>query len=159
MIFWAYKAKSNIFWTKEGVRDEVEQSSKHQGKLKDFLVHIIAKVIALFLRVFAITLMYFIILRKSEHKSDETAWPQNHYIHKRPVNLHSLFPFWKHGSVCDPEKNQVQHMDLKKAGCKKLGHCYSKRGEARLLLLFLNNNVPVFLHPALIRSIFWTWLF
>jgi hypothetical protein len=33
-------------------------------------------------------------------------------------------------------------MDLKKAGCKKQGYCYSKREEARLplLFLFLNNN-------------------
>ena len=30
----------------------------------------------------------------------------------------------------DPEKNQVQNMDLKKAGCKKRGQCYSKREEA-----------------------------
>ena len=35
-------------------------------------------------------------------------------------------------------------MDLKKAGCKKQGHCYSKREEARLPILFLNNNDPVF---------------
>ena len=39
-------------------------------------------------------------------------------------------------------------MDLKKAGCKKQGHCYSKREEARLPILFLNNNDPVFWHPA-----------
>ena len=56
-------------------------------------------------------------------------------------------------------KIQVQNMDLKKAGWKKLGHCYLKRGEARLLLLFLNNNDPDFSHPAFIRSIFWTWFF
>jgi hypothetical protein len=37
---------------------------------------------------------------------------------------------------------------LKKAGCKKQDHCYSKREEARLLLLFLNNNDSVFLYPA-----------
>ena len=43
-----------------------------------------------------------------------------------PVNLYPLFLFWKHGSVCALKKNQVQHMDLKKAGCKKQGHCYSK---------------------------------
>ena len=47
-----------------------------------------------------------------------------------------------------PWKNQVQNMDLKKTGCKKKGHCYSKREEAAWLLLFLNNNDPVFLHPA-----------
>ena len=32
--------------------------------------------------------------------------------HTRPVNLHPLFSFEKHGSVCDPEKNM---------GCKKQG--------------------------------------
>ena len=62
----------------------------------------------------------------------------------RPVNLHPLFLFSKLGSVCDLEKNQVQNMDLKKARWKKQGHCYSKREEARLPLLFLNNNDPVF---------------
>jgi hypothetical protein len=46
------------------------------------------------------------------------------------------------------KKNQVQ----KKQGAKKQGHCYSEREVARLLLLFLNNNDPVFLHPAF----FWT---
>ena len=61
-----------------------------------------------------------------------------------------------YASVCDPEKNQVQNMDLKKARCIKLGHCYSKREEARLPLLFLKNNDPVFSHPTFIRSIFWT---
>ena len=35
-------------------------------------------------------------------------------------------------------------MDLKKAGSKKQGHCYSKREEAAWLLLFLNNNDTVF---------------
>ena len=39
-------------------------------------------------------------------------------------------------------------MDLKKARCKKQGHCYSKREEARLPFLFLNNNDHYFLHPA-----------
>ena len=48
----------------------------------------------------------------------------------------------------DPEKNQVQNMDLKKAGCKKQGHSYSKREEARLPLLFLNNNDLVFSYSA-----------
>ena len=86
-----------------------------------------------------------------------------------PVNLHPLFLFWKPGWVCDPEKNQVQSMDLnkirskvwtwKKQVAKKQGHCYSKREEARLPFLFLNNNDPAFLHPAFFRSIFWTWFF
>ena len=40
--------------------------------------------------------------------------------------------------------NQVQ----KKLGAKKTGCCYSKREEAIWPLLFLNNNDPVFLHPA-----------
>ena len=35
-------------------------------------------------------------------------------------------------------------LDLEKAGCKKQGHCYSKREESAWLLLFLNNNDPVF---------------
>ena len=37
-------------------------------------------------------------------------------------------------------------------GCKKQGHCYSKRKEAAWPLLFLNNNDPIFLQP-----IFWTF--
>ena len=39
-------------------------------------------------------------------------------------------------------------MGCKKQGAKKQGHCYSKREEAAWPLLFLNNNDPVFLHPA-----------
>ena len=35
-------------------------------------------------------------------------------------------------------------MDLKKVECNKQGHFYSKREEANLPLLFLNNNDPVF---------------
>jgi hypothetical protein len=35
-------------------------------------------------------------------------------------------------------------MDLKKAGSKKQGHCYSKREEAAWPLLFLNKNDPIF---------------
>ena len=34
-------------------------------------------------------------------------------------------------------------MDLKKAGSKKQGHCYSKSEEAAWPLLFLNKNDPV----------------
>ena len=40
----------------------------------------------------------------------------------------------------------------KKQGAKNQGHCYSKREEVRLPILFLNNNEPVFWHPAF----FWT---
>ena len=36
----------------------------------------------------------------------------------RPVNLHPLFLFWKHGSVCDPVKKGAK-CGLQKAGCKK----------------------------------------
>ena len=35
-------------------------------------------------------------------------------------------------------------MDLRKAGSKKQGHCYSKREVAAWSLLFLNTNDPVF---------------
>ena len=45
---------------------------------------------------------------------------------------------------------------LKKQGAKKQGHCCQKREEAAWPFLFLNNNDPVFLHPAFFRSIFWT---
>ena len=34
-------------------------------------------------------------------------------------------------------------MGCKKQGAKNQGHCYSKREEAALSLLFLNNNGPV----------------
>ena len=61
--------------------------------------------------------------------------------HSCPVNLHPLFLFWKHGSVCDTEKNQVQNMDLKKAGSKKQGHCYSKREEAAWPDFFKSQNL------------------
>ena len=33
---------------------------------------------------------------------------------------------------------------VQRAGCKKQGHCYSKREEAACSFLFLNNNDPVF---------------
>ena len=52
--------------------------------------------------------------------------------------------FEKMGRFVTLKKNQVQKMDLKKAGWKKYGHCYSKREEAALLLLFLNNNDSIF---------------
>ena len=35
-------------------------------------------------------------------------------------------------------------MGCKKQDAKKQGHCYSKREEVRLPLLFLSNNDPVF---------------
>ena len=40
----------------------------------------------------------------------------------------------------------------KKQGAKKQGHCYSKGEKIRLPLLFLNNNDPVFLHPAVCKK-------
>ena len=45
-------------------------------------------------------------------------------------------------------------MDLKKAGSKKQGHCYFKREEARLPILFLNKNDPVFWHSVFLDLIF-----
>ena len=48
-------------------------------------------------------------------------------MYNPPVKLHPLFLLYKHGSVCDPEKNQVQNMDLKKAGCKKTGSFLFKK--------------------------------
>ena len=89
----------------------------------------------------------------SHNQNSYEIFLRNKRGHKRPVNLHPLFLFWKHGSVCDPKKNQVQNMDLKKVGCKKQGHCYSKREETRLPLLFLNNNDPFFC------NLFWTSYF
>ena len=52
-------------------------------------------------------------------------------------------------------ENKGPKYGLQKAGCKKKqGHCYSKREEARLPLLFLSNNDPVFLHPAFCNPYF-----
>ena len=56
------------------------------------------------------------------------------------------------------KKNQVQNIDLKKAGRKKQGHCYSKREEAAWPLLFLNNNDPVFLQSAFCNPYFGLFL-
>ena len=41
-------------------------------------------------------------------------------------------------------KKQGPKYGVQKAGCKKQGHCYSKREEAAALFSFLNNNDPVF---------------
>ena len=41
-------------------------------------------------------------------------------------------------------KKKVQKNRLQKAGCKKQGHCYSKREETAWPFLFLNNIDPVF---------------
>ena len=43
-------------------------------------------------------------------------------------------------------------MGCEKQGAKKQGHCYSKREEAAWSLLSLNNNYPVFLHPAFCKK-------
>ena len=53
-----------------------------------------------------------------------------------PVNMHPLFLYWKHGSVCE-----------KICVTKKLDYCYSKREEVRLW-----SFTPCFLQP-----IFWTF--
>ena len=53
-------------------------------------------------------------------------------------------------------------MGFKKQGAKKQGHCYSKREKARLPLLFLNNNDPVFRNllfaPHILDPIFFSGL-
>ena len=51
--------------------------------------------------------------------------------HSRPVNLHPLFLFWIHGSVCDPEK-KVQNMGCKKSVCKKTGSLLLKKRRSSL---------------------------
>ena len=69
-----------------------------------------------------------------------------------------VWNFWK----------KVQNMGCKMQGAKIQGHCYSKREEAAWLLLFLNNNDPVFckmlfathifdpfFHPAFCNLYFW----
>ena len=53
----------------------------------------------------------------------------------RPFNLHPLFLFWKHGLW--PWKTSGQKYGPEKAGCKKQGHCYSKRQ-------FRVTNQPIF---------------
>ena len=40
-------------------------------------------------------------------------------LHWRPVNLHPLFLFWKHGSVCDPEKKSGPKYGPKKSSLQK----------------------------------------
>ena len=60
------------------------------------------------------------------------------------VNLHPLFLFRKHGSVCDFEKKIRSKIWTWKKQGKKQGHFCWKRDKTRLFLLFLNNNDPVF---------------
>ena len=59
----------------------------------------------------------------------------------RPVNLGYQVDliFFGSGFLKKGAKSRVQRQ-----GCIKQGHCYSKREEARLPLLFLNSNDPVF---------------
>ena len=77
----------------------------------------------------------------------------------RPVNLHPLCLLWKHGSVCDPEKNRVQNMGWQKQDAKNqvwTFFCYSK------LLLFLNNKKrtrPSFFHPVFFTPYFGPYFF
>ena len=75
--------------------------------------------------------------------------PQN-YLVQSICTHYSCLKIWV---GYEPEKNQVQNMDLKKVGCKNMGHCYPKREEARLPIPFLNNNDLVFSHPGFFRSI------
>ena len=61
----------------------------------------------------------------------------------RPVNLHPLFLFWKHGSVCDPEKKGSK-IWVSKSRVKKTRSLLFKKRRGSCPLLFLNNNDPVF---------------
>ena len=55
------------------------------------------------------------------------------------VNLHPLFLFWKHGSVCDPEKKLGPKYGVQKAGCKKTGSLFfkKKRGQTAFSLFWI----------------------
>ena len=59
------------------------------------------------------------------------------------IRLLSLFFFWNHLLVCDPETKLSRKYGVQKAGYRKQGHHYSKWEEARLFLVFFNNNDPV----------------
>ena len=48
-------------------------------------------------------------------------------------------------------KKQGPKYGVQKAGCKKQGHCYSKREEAAWSFLSLSNNDPIFLHPNFLK--------
>ena len=54
-----------------------------------------------------------------------------------------------------PWKKKVQNMGCKKQGAKIQGHCYTKREKAAWLLLFLNNNDPVFCTLLFSGPYFW----
>ena len=71
------------------------------------------------------------------------------------VNLHPLFLFLKHGPVCDPEKNQVQNMDLKKQGEKNRVIAIHKEKKPICLFSFLI-TMTLFFAPCFFSSIFWT---
>ena len=70
----------------------------------------------------------------------------------RPVNLHSLFLFWKPGSVCDPEKNRAPCF-LKKPGCKKpRSLLFKKRRGSLVFSLFWITMTFFFLHPGFCKK-------
>ena len=52
--------------------------------------------------------------------------------HNHPVNLHQQFLFWKHGSVCDPEKGSK--VWVAKSSVKKAGSFFLEREQARMPL-------------------------
>ena len=54
-----------------------------------------------------------------------------------PVNLSHYSCFENMGRFATLKKESGPKYGVQKAGCKKQGHCYSKRGEARLPLLFV----------------------
>ena len=92
-------------------------------------------------------------LSSFEMLKQESGISQNYKIAQSICTHYSCFE--NMGRFVTLKKIRSKIWTWKKQGAKKQGHCYSKREEARLLLLFLNNNDPVFLHPAF----FWTWSF
>ena len=79
-------------------------------------------------------------------------------IYTRPVNLHPLFLFWKHGLVCDLEKNQVQNMGCEKQSAKTRVFFFQKGKRPGCHFSFLITMTLVFA-PCFLHPIFWTWFF
>ena len=66
-----------------------------------------------------------------------TFWGQEQ-LHSPSASIENM------GQFVTLKNNQVQNVIYKKQGAKKQGDCFSKREEARLPFLFLNNNDPGF---------------
>ena len=70
----------------------------------------------------------------------------------RPVNLHPLSLFWKHGSVCDPVK-KVQNMGCKMQGAKNRVIVVQKEKRPGCFFSFWI-TMTLFLHPAFCNPYF-----